>query len=88
MITRRRLLQTAGLTFATTVLPGASQAAGPTKPKSAGALVTNVPAVRAILEPYDVQLVLSGHGHLRERIELTGTAYIQSGAVYGRWWKG
>jgi 3',5'-cyclic AMP phosphodiesterase CpdA len=62
--------------------------AGPTKPQSAGALVTNVPEVRAILEPYNVQLVLSGHGHLRERIELTGTTYIQSGAVSGRWWKG
>lgn len=61
---------------------------GPTRPHSAGSLVTNAPAVRAVLEPYDVQLVLSGHGHLRERIELTGTTYIQSGAVSGRWWKG
>ncbi|MFI4875301.1 MAG: metallophosphoesterase family protein [Blastopirellula sp. JB062] len=53
-----------------------------------GGLVTNAHAVRQLLEPYNVQLVLSGHGHVRERIDLRGVTYIQSGAVSGGWWRG
>lgn len=62
--------------------------AGPTKAVSPGSLITNVAELWKLLGPYNVQLVLSGHGHVRERIELGGTTYIQSGAVSGRWWKG
>lgn len=58
-----------------------------TPPKSVG-LVTNAHLVRELLEPYNVQLVLSGHGHVRERIEIRGVTYIQSGAVSGGWWRG
>ena len=40
------------------------------------------------LQQHNVKLVLSGHGHVRERIELVGITHIQSGAVCGMWWKG
>lgn len=61
---------------------------GPQTPVSNSGLVTNAHKVRALLEPYNVQLVLSGHGHARERLDLRGVSYIQSGAVSGNWWRG
>jgi len=54
-------------------------------PKS---LVNNSHSFRKLLQPYNVQLVLSGHGHIRERIEVGHQVHIQSGAVSGLWWKG
>ena len=41
-----------------------------------------------IIAGHNVKLVLSGHGHILERIELHGISYIQGGAVCGMWWKG
>lgn len=61
---------------------------GPTAPVGPKSLVTNVPEVRKLLAGFNVNLVLSGHGHIRERIELGRTTHIQSGSVSGRWWKG
>ena len=61
---------------------------GPTKPIPPSALVTNVFEFRKLLQQHNVKLVLSGHGHVRERIELVGITHIQSGAVCGMWWKG
>jgi 3',5'-cyclic AMP phosphodiesterase CpdA len=62
--------------------------ADPTKPLSPKSLVTNSHAFRKLLKPYNVRLVLSGHGHVRERIEVGHQVHIQSGAVSGLWWKG
>lgn len=36
----------------------------------------------------NVKLCLSGHMHLRDRVELEGVTYICDGAVSGDWWKG
>jgi len=52
------------------------------------ALVNNFHTFRKLLTRHNVQVVLSGHGHLRERIDLAGLRHIQSGAVSGLWWKG
>lgn len=61
---------------------------GTAKPVPPGGLVTNFFKLRKLLMAYNVQLILSGHGHVRERIEFMGSTHIQSGAVCGRWWKG
>ena len=58
------------------------------KPVPPYGLVTNFSEFRELFNPYNVQLILSGHGHIRERIEVMGSTHIQSGAVCGRWWKG
>lgn len=52
------------------------------------ALVGNVFEFRKVFANRNVKLVLSGHGHIFERIELGGITYIQGGAVCGMWWKG
>jgi 3',5'-cyclic-AMP phosphodiesterase len=52
------------------------------------ALVGNVHLFRKLLDDYNIQLVLSGHGHVVERIEVHRSTYIQGGAVCGMWWKG
>lgn len=61
---------------------------GPTTTVEPNGLVTNAHLLHKLMQPYNVQLVLSGHGHVRERIEFGGTTHIQSGAVSGLWWKG
>ena len=58
------------------------------KPVPPFGLVTNYLTLRKLLTSYNVQLILSGHGHVRERIEVMGSTHVQSGAVSGRWWKG
>ena len=52
------------------------------------ALVGNVFEFRKMLAPYNIKLVLSGHGHISERIQFDKVAYLQGGAVCGMWWKG
>jgi 3',5'-cyclic-AMP phosphodiesterase len=52
------------------------------------ALVTNVKDLRKLFDAHNIQLVLSGHGHVVERIEVGKITYIQGGAVCGMWWKG
>jgi Icc protein len=61
---------------------------GPAFALDGKALVGNVHALRGWLKDYNIRLVLSGHGHLHERIELGGVTYLQGGAVSGLWWKG
>jgi len=63
----------------------ANPSAAPLPPN---ALVNNFSEFRPLLRKHNVKLVLSGHGHVRERIELSGMTHIQSGAVSGLWWKG
>ena len=36
----------------------------------------------------NVKLVLAGHLHHQERMEIDGVSYINGGAVCGNWWKG
>ena len=36
----------------------------------------------------NVKLCLSGHIHLKDRVDYEGVAYLCNGAVCGRWWKG
>jgi Icc protein len=36
----------------------------------------------------NVKLVLAGHLHHQERIEIDGVCYLNGGAVCGNWWKG
>ena len=65
--------------------------ADPRKGESRGGVVGNAHEVRKLLSDYSVKLVLCGHGHVSERIELSHhnrTTYIQGGAVSGMWWKG
>lgn len=52
------------------------------------ALVNNVHEFRKILGQYNLKLVLSGHGHISERIQFDQVVYLQGGAVCGMWWKG
>ena len=61
---------------------------GPSFHLDGKALVANVFEFRKLLEAYNVKLVLSGHGHVLEKIEIGRTRYIQGGAVCGMWWKG
>ena len=61
---------------------------GPATHLDAKALVGNVHQFRKIFDQHDVRLVLSGHGHVVERIEIGKVTYIQGGAVSGMWWKG
>lgn len=60
----------------------------PRKGEAKEGLVNNAHLVRKLFAGHNVRLVLSGHGHLLERIELSGVTYIQGGAVCGMWWKG
>ena len=65
--------------------------ANPRNGESRGGVVGNAFVVRKILSDYNVKLVLCGHGHVSERIELAHhnrTTFIQGGAVSGMWWKG
>lgn len=41
-----------------------------------------------LLQKHQVKLVLTGHLHQNERIELDGTTHVGEGAVSGAWWKG
>lgn len=61
---------------------------GPSFHLDGKALVANVFEFRKLLEAHNVKLVLSGHGHVLEKIEIGRTRYIQGGAVCGMWWKG
>lgn len=36
----------------------------------------------------NVKLVLAGHLHYQERMEIEGVSYLNGGAVCGNWWKG
>lgn len=37
---------------------------------------------------YNVRLAISGHIHLRDRVDYSGTSFICGGAASGNWWRG
>jgi hypothetical protein len=39
-------------------------------------------------EHRNVKLCLSGHLHLRDRVDYEGVTYLCNGAVSGGWWRG
>ena len=50
---------------------------------------TDVARIRELFWKHqNVKLCLSGHLHLRERVDYNGVAYLCNGAVSGGWWKG
>ncbi|MEI7651953.1 MAG: metallophosphoesterase [Verrucomicrobiota bacterium] len=61
---------------------------GPTAKLDGKAIVGNLHTFRKLFDDYNIQLVLSGHGHVVERIEIGKVTYLQGGAVCGMWWKG
>jgi 3',5'-cyclic-AMP phosphodiesterase len=61
---------------------------GPNSNIGGRALVNNVASFRKLLAGHNVRLVLSGHGHISERIQFDQVVYLQGGAVCGLWWKG
>lgn len=61
---------------------------GPDHRLDGKAIVRNLHTFRKLFDDYNVQLVLSGHGHVVERIEIGKVTYLQGGAVSGMWWKG
>lgn len=63
-------------------LRGGAEPAGPK------GLVQNANEVVKLLGKHNVPLVLSGHGHILEHIELNNIVFLQGGAVSGMWWKG
>jgi 3',5'-cyclic AMP phosphodiesterase CpdA len=65
--------------------------ADPRRGEGPKGLINNGYIVRKVLGGFNVKLVLCGHGHVSERIELSHhnrTTFIQGGAVCGLWWKG
>ena len=62
--------------------------ADPRRGENPKVLVNNAHVLRKLLAPHNIRLVLSGHGHVLERIQFEKTTYIQGGAVCGAWWKG
>lgn len=63
-------------------LRGGAEPAGPK------GIVQNANEVVKLLAKHNVPLVLSGHGHILEHIELNNIVFLQGGAVSGMWWKG
>ena len=61
---------------------------GPDHRLDGKAIVRNLHTFRKLFDDYNLQLVLSGHGHVVERIEIGKVTYLQGGAVSGMWWKG
>ena len=69
---------------------GSVQAAGARIETPASLVVSNARDLhRAFVESKaDVRLVLGGHLHHLEQIEVDGVHYLTGGAVCGNWWKG
>lgn len=68
------------------VIPQLREGAG--KGISPSEVVANSTEVLELFRGHDLRLVLQGHLHLIEEIEVDGTTYITAGAVSGRWWRG
>ena len=52
------------------------------------AMCRNVGPILKFLRRHSVNLVLTGHMHQNETLQLDKTAYVGQGAVCGAWWKG
>jgi len=53
-----------------------------------GDVVTNAKDVLKLCNGYNLKLVLQGHLHYYEKMEISGINFITGGAVCGSWWKG
>ena len=53
-----------------------------------GLVVENAREVLDLFEGHTLRLVLQGHLHYLEDIEVNGTNFITGGAVSARWWNG
>jgi hypothetical protein len=53
-----------------------------------GLVVENAREVLDLFQGHKLRLVLQGHLHYLEDIEVNGTHFLTGGAVSGRWWKG
>jgi 3',5'-cyclic AMP phosphodiesterase CpdA len=61
---------------------------GPMTPVSPSLVVTNSRELLDLFEGYNLKLVLQGHLHFIEDIQVNGIQFITGGAVSGKWWKG
>lgn len=50
--------------------------------------VYNSHRVLDLLEDYNLKMVLQGHLHIVEQINIKGVHFVTGGAVSGRWWRG
>lgn len=57
-------------------------------PEYHGLVVENTRDVLDLFEGHNLKLVLQGHLHYQEDIEVNGTHFITVGAVSARWWNG
>ncbi len=57
-------------------------------PEYHGLVVENARQVLDLFSGYNLKIVLQGHLHYLEDIEVYGTHFITVGAVSGRWWSG
>jgi len=69
-----------------TVLPQLRE--GPGVAISSSEAVTNSRELLGMFEDHNLKLVLQGHLHLIEEINVRGITFITAGAVSGRWWRG
>ena len=53
-----------------------------------GLVVENAREVLDLFSGYNLKLVLQGHLHYLEYIEVNGISFLTSGAVSGQWWEG
>ena len=59
-----------------------------TKKVSEALIINNNQDVLGLFEAHNLKLVLQGHTHIFEDINVGGVRYITGGAVSGAWWKG
>ena len=60
----------------------------PTKPNNSNIVVKNTPEILKLFEGHNLKLVLQGHMHIIEEVEVNGITYLTCGAIAGRWWTG
>lgn len=61
---------------------------GSTVPNSSSSVVSNSKEVIALFKDHNLKLVLQGHLHTVEEINVDGIHFITGGAVSARWWSG
>ena len=62
--------------------------AGSTVPNDSGTVVYNSKEVLQLFKGYNLKLVLQGHLHTIEDIDINGIHFITGGAISAAWWKG
>ncbi|MFP4470769.1 MAG: metallophosphoesterase family protein [Bacteroidota bacterium] len=60
----------------------------PLKANAPNIVIRNTPEVLELFENHNLKLVLQGHMHILEEIEVNGVTFITAGAISGRWWTG